>query len=241
MSETGWRPTAAYVRSAVGAVSIIAFALVWRRPDLLVIAAPMAVMTVWSILTRPRGDADASWTNSDTRSCARATPRRGAPRSRVSRRSTSPPRRSTPHRGRRRVRRAGSPPPARTVGRSTSNSVCDRRGGVDDRSTASVSWPPPLGGVSLAHRHGAALVGHASTAGDLRLRRVGAPVGRIDRSAPIGTVRGRERVRRCPAISNRRSSPPDQLGAIGAIERTSGQLDVGRSRHPRRARDRCDG
>ncbi len=53
MNRTGWRPTAAYVRAAVGAVTVIAFALVWRRPDILVIAAPMAVVTVWSVVTRP--------------------------------------------------------------------------------------------------------------------------------------------------------------------------------------------
>jgi uncharacterized protein (DUF58 family) len=49
----GWRPTVAFFRVCVGAVVIIAVALVWRRPDLLVIAAPMAVVTTWSLLTRP--------------------------------------------------------------------------------------------------------------------------------------------------------------------------------------------
>ena len=37
----------------VGAVLILMFALIWRRPDLLVIATPLAVVTVWSLLTRP--------------------------------------------------------------------------------------------------------------------------------------------------------------------------------------------
>jgi uncharacterized protein (DUF58 family) len=32
---------------------MIAVALVWRRPDLLVVAAPLAIATAWSLLTRP--------------------------------------------------------------------------------------------------------------------------------------------------------------------------------------------
>ena len=49
----GWRPTAAYVRAAVPAVVLVVVALVWRRPDLLVIAAPFAVVTGWATLVRP--------------------------------------------------------------------------------------------------------------------------------------------------------------------------------------------
>lgn len=48
-----WRPTVAYFRAAVGATAMVAFALIWRRPDLLVIATPLAVVTVWSLFTRP--------------------------------------------------------------------------------------------------------------------------------------------------------------------------------------------
>jgi uncharacterized protein (DUF58 family) len=48
-----WRPTVAFFRASVGAVAMAAFALVWRRPDLLVIATPLAVVTAWSLLTRP--------------------------------------------------------------------------------------------------------------------------------------------------------------------------------------------
>ncbi|WP_040495609.1 DUF58 domain-containing protein [Ilumatobacter nonamiensis] len=51
-----WRPTVAFMRAAVAAVVLIAIAVVWRRPDLLVLAAPMAVVTVWSLLTKPTGD-----------------------------------------------------------------------------------------------------------------------------------------------------------------------------------------
>lgn len=48
-----WRPTVAYFRAAVGAAAMVTFALIWRRPDLLVIATPLAVVTVWSLVTRP--------------------------------------------------------------------------------------------------------------------------------------------------------------------------------------------
>ncbi len=49
----GWRPTVAFFRVAASAAVLIAGALVWRRPDLLVIATPAAMLTVWSTLTRP--------------------------------------------------------------------------------------------------------------------------------------------------------------------------------------------
>ena len=52
-ANSAWRPTVAYFRSAVFAVVVIAVALIGRRPDLLVIATPMAMVTVWSLLTRP--------------------------------------------------------------------------------------------------------------------------------------------------------------------------------------------
>jgi uncharacterized protein (DUF58 family) len=37
---------------------MIGFALIWRRPDLLVIATPLAVVTAWSLLTRPNRPPD---------------------------------------------------------------------------------------------------------------------------------------------------------------------------------------
>ncbi len=52
-ANSAWRPSVAYFRSAVGAVLVLMFALIARRPDLLVIATPLAVVTVWSLLTRP--------------------------------------------------------------------------------------------------------------------------------------------------------------------------------------------
>lgn len=43
----------AYYRAAVLAVGLTALALLIRRPDLLVLATPPAIVTVWSLLTRP--------------------------------------------------------------------------------------------------------------------------------------------------------------------------------------------
>ena len=50
---TPWQPTPALLRSVAVAVVLVAIALIWRRPDLLVIAAPFAVVTAWSSLDRP--------------------------------------------------------------------------------------------------------------------------------------------------------------------------------------------
>ena len=50
---TPWQPTPALLRSVAVAVALITIALIWRRPDLLVIATPFAVVTAWSTLTRP--------------------------------------------------------------------------------------------------------------------------------------------------------------------------------------------
>lgn len=48
-----WQPTAAGLRALAVCVVLIVIALIWRRPDLLVIATPFAVVTAWSTLTRP--------------------------------------------------------------------------------------------------------------------------------------------------------------------------------------------
>lgn len=48
-----WRPTVAHVRATVVAGVVAAIALIWGRPDLLVIATPLAVVSAWSLLTRP--------------------------------------------------------------------------------------------------------------------------------------------------------------------------------------------
>ena len=43
-----WRPTVAYFRAASVSAALVAAALLFRRPDLLVIAAPLSVVTLWS-------------------------------------------------------------------------------------------------------------------------------------------------------------------------------------------------
>jgi uncharacterized protein (DUF58 family) len=48
-----WQPTAALLRSVAVAVVLITIALIWRRPDLLVVATPFALVTAWSMLTKP--------------------------------------------------------------------------------------------------------------------------------------------------------------------------------------------
>lgn len=51
--DTRWHPTVAHLRALVGTFVLIAFALVGRRPDALVLAAPLAAVAAWSLLTRP--------------------------------------------------------------------------------------------------------------------------------------------------------------------------------------------
>lgn len=53
MTVGEWKPTMAYYRAAVVAIGLVALALLFRRPDLLVLATPPVVVTVWSVLTRP--------------------------------------------------------------------------------------------------------------------------------------------------------------------------------------------
>jgi len=48
-----WRPTTALFRSVVAATLLAVDAVQWRRPDLLVLATPLAVVSVWSVLAKP--------------------------------------------------------------------------------------------------------------------------------------------------------------------------------------------
>lgn len=50
---TAWKPTVALARSVLCAAVPLAIALIWRRPDLLIVATPFAVVAAWSLLTRP--------------------------------------------------------------------------------------------------------------------------------------------------------------------------------------------
>lgn len=51
-----WRPTAALLRSLYGGAAMTLTALTFGRPDLVVLGAPLVVIAVWSLMTRPRGD-----------------------------------------------------------------------------------------------------------------------------------------------------------------------------------------
>ena len=55
----GWQPTAAHIR-AVSLAGLAAFvAVIGRRPDLLVIVAPLVVAALWGQLSRPREEVTA--------------------------------------------------------------------------------------------------------------------------------------------------------------------------------------
>ena len=49
-----WHPTIALVRSAAVSGALVMIAVLFRRPDLLVIAAPFAIVTGWSLVSRPQ-------------------------------------------------------------------------------------------------------------------------------------------------------------------------------------------
>lgn len=49
-----WRPTHAFQRCLVAVLAIAPVALLWRRPDLLVLVSPLAMVLAWSLATRPQ-------------------------------------------------------------------------------------------------------------------------------------------------------------------------------------------
>lgn len=48
-----WRPTTAHFRAVVAAATMVTGAVLFRRPDLLVLALPMTIVAFWSVMTRP--------------------------------------------------------------------------------------------------------------------------------------------------------------------------------------------
>lgn len=52
-SSKGWRPTPAHFRAIAGSLALGLGAVVGRRPDLLVLAAPLVVAVVWAVARRP--------------------------------------------------------------------------------------------------------------------------------------------------------------------------------------------
>ena len=198
-----WRPTVAYFRAAVGAVALIACALIWRRPDLLVIATPFAVVTAWSVLTRPKSAPtfdDRLGHPTIREGDATDLARRGAPASprldlAVAVLDDAPWVDTRPASGvvtacadRRR--------------RRTSRSACDRRdGGTRPVERVHVVAATPVGRRFAGRR---SPTRHPLTTlplpGDVRRRRDRPPVRRADRTAPIGPLGRGQRVRRHPTV-----------------------------------------
>jgi Protein of unknown function DUF58 len=56
LEHSSWKPTTAMLRSLFGGVAMTLAALAFGRPDLLVIGAPLVLVAVWSLMTRPCGD-----------------------------------------------------------------------------------------------------------------------------------------------------------------------------------------
>jgi uncharacterized protein (DUF58 family) len=51
-----WRPSAAHVRAALPAIVALTVAVLFRVPDLLVLAAPLAIVAAWSTVRRPAAE-----------------------------------------------------------------------------------------------------------------------------------------------------------------------------------------
>ena len=49
----GWQPTAAHARALVGGMLLAVVGVLARRPDLVVLAAPLLSAAVWAALRRP--------------------------------------------------------------------------------------------------------------------------------------------------------------------------------------------
>lgn len=61
-----WEPTAAHVRAVILSAGTLLLAVVGRRPDLLVLVAPLVVVTLWGQLTKPRTTVSATATLAET-------------------------------------------------------------------------------------------------------------------------------------------------------------------------------
>ena len=228
------RPTSA---RRVAAVVLIACALLWRRPDLLVIATPCR-----------RGDGvvgahptervtDVRATGSATRRSAKVTPPTWHGQVSgvaeidlaVAALDDAPWVDTRPATRRRDgVRRS-------TASRA-STSACDRHDGGRVRSNGCASSPPARGPRSDGRpspepsAHDPARSRRSSTS----TPPLGPPTDSIGLHRSARWRRG-QRVRRHPPVPSRRPPAADQLAAIGPRHRAARQLHVGRRRHPRRA------
>jgi uncharacterized protein (DUF58 family) len=52
-ATAAWRPTLAHFRVVFASIVMVVGAVLWRRPDLLVLVAPLAIVSAWSVVTRP--------------------------------------------------------------------------------------------------------------------------------------------------------------------------------------------
>ncbi len=237
-ANSAWRPSVAHFRSAVCAVVVITVALIGRRPDLLVIATPMAVVTVWSLLTRPTSPPtfDEHLGHSTIREGEATTWHgecSGADEVDIAVASIQPsPWMDTrPSCGAVTVDAADGAASLAIDLRST-------RWGWRPVETVSVVAISPWAAIPLVDHHDAARLDHTAPAGTVRHRRVRPTVRRADRAASIGTCGRRERVRRNQTVSGGGPDASDQLASIGPDRRAEGQFDVGGRRHPRGAPDR---
>ena len=56
MNRPGWWPTTAHVRAGAGGAVLAVVGALLRRPDAVVLAAPLLMVAVWAARTRPRGE-----------------------------------------------------------------------------------------------------------------------------------------------------------------------------------------
>jgi uncharacterized protein (DUF58 family) len=54
--RASWRPTPAHTRATLAGLGLVAVAVMWRRPELLVFGTPLLAVALWGLLTRPEAD-----------------------------------------------------------------------------------------------------------------------------------------------------------------------------------------
>ena len=52
-TTAAWRPTLAHFRVVFASIVMVVGAVLWRRPDLLVLVAPLVIVSAWSVVSRP--------------------------------------------------------------------------------------------------------------------------------------------------------------------------------------------
>ena len=54
--RASWRPTPAHTRATLAGLGLVAFGVLLRRPELLVLGTPLLLVALWGMLTRPEAD-----------------------------------------------------------------------------------------------------------------------------------------------------------------------------------------